>query len=110
MNPAELQFLNYILIYLAMIVGIANVGLLIGLTHFYKESYKEIPSKFTVGLLYFSIILLIGNIFVLLALIFSLVFALEINEYSGTLVYSALFLINVAQVIAFSILFKITWD
>ncbi|MDO5851611.1 MAG: hypothetical protein Q4Q23_03910 [Methanobacteriaceae archaeon] len=110
MNPTELLLINNILIYIAIIIGIINIGLLTGLTHFYKESYKEIASKFTIGLLYFSIILLIGNILVILFLFLSLIMGIEINEFSGTLVYTALVLINLSQLIAFAILFKITWE
>lgn len=110
MTPAELGFLNPILIYAAIIVGIANVGLLIGLIYFYRESYKELESKFTIGLLYFTSILLIGNILAIVGLALFLVLGIEIKEFSGTVVYSILLLVNIAQLIAFSILFKITWE
>jgi len=110
MTPVELAFLNHILIYIAIIFGIANVGLLIGLIYFYRESYKEIASKFTIGLLYFTSILLIGNILAIIALALFSALGIEIHEFSGTLVYSILLLLNMAQLIAFAILFKITWE
>jgi len=110
MTPAELGFLNHILIYIAIILGIANIGLLIGLLYFYRESYKEIASKFTIGLLYFTSILLIGNILAIIALALFSIIGVEIHEFSGTVVYSILLLLNVAQLIAFAILFKITWE
>ena len=110
MTPAEFGFLNPILIYAAIIVGIANVSLLIGLIYFYRESYKELKSKFTIGLLYFTSILLIGNILAIIGLALFLVLGIEIKEFSGTVVYSTLLLVNIAQLIAFSILFKITWE
>lgn len=110
MSPVELALLNQILICIAIIAGIINTGLLIGLVYFYRESYKELESKFTIGLLYFTSILLIGNILAVIALALFLALGVEIDEFSGTVVYSILLLINVAQLIAFSILFKITWE
>lgn len=110
MTPVDLGFLNSILIYIGIIIGIANISLLIGLIYFYKESYKALESKFTIGLLYFTYILLIGNILAIMALALSLVLGIEINDFHGTVVYSIIFLINAAQLTAFSILFKITWD
>ncbi|MGZ7116823.1 MAG: hypothetical protein ACXVH2_04145 [Methanobacterium sp.] len=106
----NIGFLNYILIYLAIVIGIANIGLLIGLFYFYRESYKEIKSKFTFGLLYFTSILLIGNLISIIALSYSLVSGIEIHEFSGTVIYSILLLINAAELIAFAILFKMTWE
>ena len=110
MIPIELGFLNHIMIYLAILVGIANIGLLIGLIYFYRESYKEIASKFTIGLLYFTSILLIGNILAIIVLALFSFLGVEIHEFSGTVVYFTLLLLNVAQLIAFAILFKITWE
>ncbi|MGZ7095976.1 MAG: hypothetical protein ACXVH2_06270 [Methanobacterium sp.] len=110
MTPVELLLLNRILVYTAIIIGIANIGLLIGLIYFYRESYKEIESKFTIGLIYFTSILLIGNILAIIALALSLIFGIEMHEFSGTVVYSILLLINIAQVISYAILFKITWE
>jgi hypothetical protein len=106
----ELGLLNHILIYSGLIVGIANVCLLSGLIYFYRESYKQIGSKFTIGLLYFTSILLIGNILAILALAVFSILGTEIHEFSGTIIYSILFLLNIAQLIAFTILFKITWE
>ena len=106
----ELAFLNHIIIYIAIGVGIANVCLLSGLVYFYLESYNQLKSKFTTGLLYFSTILLIENILAILALAIFSILGVEIHEIGGTEVYSVLLLVNVAQLIALAILFKITWD
>ena len=106
----ELTFLNQIIICIAITVGIANVGLLSGLVYFYRESYKQLESKFTIGLLYFSTILLIENILAILALVMFLLLGIEIHEIGGTEIYSTLLLINTAQLIALTVLFKITWD
>ena len=106
----ELAFLNHIIIYTAIGVGIANVCLLSGLVYFYLESYKQLKSKFTTGLLYFSTILLIENILAILALAVFSILGVEIHEIGGTWVYFVLLLVNIAQLIALAILFKITWD
>ena len=106
----ELAFLNHILIYIAIGVGIANVCLLSGLVYFYWDSYNQLKSKFTTGLLYFSTILLIENILAILALVTFSILGVEIHEIGGTWVYFILLLVNVAQLIALAILFKITWD
>ncbi|MCE5214567.1 MAG: hypothetical protein LLF83_07610 [Methanobacterium sp.] len=106
----ELIFLNKILIYAAIIAGIVNVCLLSGLVYFYLNSYKQLKSKFTFGLLYFTLILLIQNILVIVGLILFTIFGIEIEEFSGTIIYSLMFLVNLGQLIAYSILFKITWE
>ena len=43
-----------ILIYIAFVMGLANVCLLLGLLNSYWKTYKEIKSQFTIGLLYFG--------------------------------------------------------
>ena len=100
----ELGSLNHILIYSGLIVGIANVCLLSGLIYFYRESYKQIESKFTIGLLYFTSILLIGNILAIISLALFSFLGTEIHEFSGTIIYSILFLLNIAQLIAFTVI------
>ena len=106
----ELGFLNHAIIYIAIAVGIANVCLLSGLVYFYRESYKQLESKFTIGLLYFSTILLIQNILLVIALAIFLTLGIEIHKLDDTEHYTILLLINLAQLIALTILFKITWD
>ena len=106
----ELGFLNHVIIYIAIAVGIANICLLSGLVYFYRESYKQLESKFTIGLLYFSTILLIQNILLVIALVIFLILGIEIHKLDGTEHYTILLLINLAQLIALTILFKITWD
>jgi hypothetical protein len=106
----EIAFLNRIIIYAAIIIGIANIGLLSGLFYFYWNSYKQLKSKFTTGLLYFALILLVQNILAIIALIVFSILGIEIHELGGTEIYSILLLVTLAQLIALSILFKITWD
>ena len=64
MVAEEIGLTLVVLIYLAFAVGIANVCLLFGLLHAYWKTYKELKSKFTIGLLYFASVLLIQNILV----------------------------------------------
>lgn len=106
----ELAFLNRIILLAAIVVGIANVGLLSGLFYFYWNSFKQLKSKFTTGLLYFALILLVQNILAIIALTVFLIMGIEIHEIGGTEIYSILLLVTIAQVVALTILFKITWD
>lgn len=110
MTLVESGFLNSVLIFVAIIIGIINIGLLFGLVYFYRESYKHLKSKFSTGLLYFSLILLLQNILIVLALVVFYILGIEINKPDGTVHYSILLLVNMAQLIAFSILFKITYE
>ncbi len=106
----ELAFLNRIIISTSIIVGIANIGILSGLLYFYWNSYKQLKSKFTIGLLYFALILLIQNILAIIALAVFLLLGIEIHEIGGAEIYSILLLVTLAQLVALIILFKITWD
>lgn len=106
----DLVFVNTAIIYTAIAVGIVNIGLLVGLIYFYWNSYKELASKFTVGLLGFTGILLIQNILVTLALYVLLILGKEITQFDGVEHYSVLLLVNTAQLVALIILSKITWE
>ncbi len=106
----ELAFLNRILLLAAIVVGIANVGILSGLFYFYWNSFIQLKSKFTTGLLYFALILIIQNILAIIALSVFLIMGIEIHELGGAEIYSILLLVTIAQLIALIILFKITWD
>jgi hypothetical protein len=106
----ELAFLNRIIITASIIVGIANIGILSGLFYFYWNSYKQLKSKFTIGLLYFALILLVQNILAIIALAVFLLLGIEIHEIGGAEIYSILLLVTLAQLVALIILFKITWD
>ncbi len=99
-----------VLIYLAFAVGIANVCLLLGLLHAYWKTYKEIKSKFTIGLLYFTSVLLIQNILVTLVIILPLfvnILPVQLGSDFGK-PHIGFFFINVIQLIALTILYKIT--
>ena len=93
--------------YVGIGVGLINVGLLLGLLHIYWKSYNKIKSEFTLGLIFFALVLLAQNIFesaFLIILATSGIYNHEILEHSLEL--SA---INITQFVALSILFKITW-
>ncbi|MBZ2166449.1 hypothetical protein [Methanobacterium spitsbergense] len=106
----ELVFLNRLIISAAILIGIANVGLLSALFYFYWTSYNQLKSKFTTGLLYFALILLIQNILAIVGLAIFLVLGIEMHELGGTVVYAFLLSVTTAQLIALTILFIITWD
>lgn len=102
-----------LLIYLSFVVGIANICLLMALLYTYWKTYKELKSKFTIGLLYFTTFLLIQNIIVTLAVIIPLLIPLipfQIPDYESQLLrpHYALFIVNLIQLVALTILYMIT--
>jgi hypothetical protein len=106
----ELAFLNRIILLVTIVIGIGNIGILSGLFYFYWNSFKQLRSKFTTGLLYFALILLVQNILAIIALSVFLIMGIEIHEIGGAEIYSILLLVTIAQLVALTILFKITWD
>ena len=106
----EIEPTMLILIYIAFVMGLANVCLLLGLLNSYWKTYKEIKSQFTIGLLYFGSFLLVQNILVTLALVVPLIihvvpFKISNTEFGPQIVF---ILVNMIQLIALSILYKIT--
>ena len=97
-----------VMVYVALAVGIANIGLLFGLLHSYWKTYKEVKSGFTIGLLYFTSVLILQNVVSTIFLAFTLIIPIEFHgpEIGGPRL--PLFLINIVQLIALTILFKIT--
>ena len=93
--------------YVGIGVGLINIALLLGLLHIYWKSYSKLKSEFTVGLIFFALVLLAQNVFettFLVLLSVSGIYNHELLEHSLEL--SA---INIIQFVALSILFKITW-
>ncbi|NYB51787.1 MAG: hypothetical protein HVN35_04410 [Methanobacteriaceae archaeon] len=105
---AEYGQFGGLVIFVAVAVGILNVCLLMGLLYLYWGTYRQVKSKFTIGLLYFSTFLLFQNILSTIFLALPLFGQVEIYgpEIGGPRL--PLFLINIVQLIALSILFKIT--
>lgn len=111
MVAEELGATLVVMIYLAFVVGIANVSLLLGLLSTYWKTYKEVKSQFTIGLLYFASVLLIQNILVTIALALPLIipiipFQIPVSDFGRP--HIGLFFINIIQLVALSILYKIT--
>jgi len=111
MVAEELGATLVVMIYIAFVVGIANVGLLLGLLSTYWKTYKEVKSQFTIGLLYFASVLLIQNILVTIALALPLIipimpFQIPVSDFGRP--HLALFFINIIQLVALTILYKIT--
>ncbi len=98
-----------VLNYIALSLGIINVSLMMGLLYSYYRTYKAVKSGFTIGLLYFTCLILIQNIFVSLFLAIQLFFPgpnMDITEVHEPV--KPLLFINMIQLVALSILYKIT--
>jgi hypothetical protein len=107
----EIGQITLVLILVAIAVGIANVCLLLGLLHAYWKTYKEVKSQFTIGLLYFASFLLIQNILVTISLTIPLLIPLipfTFPDFDFGRPHFALFFINLIQLVALTILYKIT--
>lgn len=98
-----------ILVYFSLVAGLVNIYLLIFLLRTYWKTYKEIKSHFTIGLLYFTSVMLIQNILV--------TFGLILNIFNGVVPHSLitnlgpptmLGIINIIQLVALSILYRIS--
>jgi hypothetical protein len=105
----ELEPVVTVLFYLSLAAGIANVCLLLLLLKTYWKTYKEIKSHFTIGLMYFGSFLLIQNIFVTLGLMVHLLVDVVPNSLVSNLgPPTMLSIINIIQLIALSILYRIS--
>ncbi len=105
---AEYGPFSEVVIFVAVAIGIFNVCLLLGLIYLYWGTYRQVKAKFTIGLLYFSTFLLFQNIVSTIFLALPLFMELESHgpEIGGPRL--PLLLINIVQLVALSILFKIT--
>lgn len=95
--------------YVAIAVGVVNISLLLGLFYIYWNSYRKIKSEFTIGLLYFSLFLLAQNILATAILVKLLVTGAGTHNPEGVEHLLELSAINLIQLVALSILSKITW-
>ena len=105
LNPGFL----YVIQYVAIGVGIVNISLLLGLLYIYWNSYHKLKSEFTIGLLYFTLVLLAQNIFATVFLVLLLISGAGTHNPEGIEHLLELSAINLIQLVALSILFKITW-
>jgi hypothetical protein len=108
MAIVELGPLITVLFYLSLAAGIANVCLLLLLLKSYWKTYKEIKSHFTIGLLYFASVMLIQNIFVTLGLTVNLMVEVSPSLASNLGPPTMLSIINIIQLVALTILYRIS--
>lgn len=111
MPLADFGQINIVTLYLALIFGIINVCLMLGLIYSYWKTYKQVRSGFTIGLLYFASLILLQNIFITLFLAVQLILpplppGTTVSEFHEP--HIPLFFVNLIQLIALSILFRIT--
>ena len=84
----------------AVIIEIANIGLLTGLLYLYTKSYRQIKIGFTVGLIIFALTLLVKSI--------STIGFLMVD--ADALIGRPIYIGGIIEFIALAILLKITWD
>jgi hypothetical protein len=96
--------------YLAIVVGIANICLLIALIYIYTKNYRMLKSKFTMGLLIFASLLLLQNVISTGVLLLNLIMGMNHPGFDLDRPQFSLSSINIIQLIALSILLKITLD
>jgi hypothetical protein len=99
---------NVWLTYLAMSIGVINVCFMMGLLNSYLKTYKEIKSGFTIGLLYFTSLILIQNIFITLYLAVQIIIPPDLLLSELHEPVKPLLFINVIQMVALGILYRIT--
>lgn len=95
---------------LAIIVGIANICLLLALLSIYIKNYRQLKSKFTTGLLVFTSLLLLQNILSTSVLALNIILGPQSHSFDIGRHEFPLSSINVIQLIALSILLYITWE
>ncbi|MDI6724136.1 MAG: hypothetical protein QMD61_05765 [Methanobacterium sp.] len=108
-NPPEMNFVD-IGTYIAIIIGVANICLLLALLSIYLKNYKQIKSKFTTGLLVFTSLLLLQNMITTLFLALNVVFNITSQGLEIGRPQTPLSSVNIIQFIALLILLRITWD
>jgi len=96
--------------YIAIIIGVANICLLLALLSIYLKNYREIKSKFTTGLLVFAALLLLQNVVTTLFLALNVFFHISSQGFEIGRPQTPLSSVNIIQFIALLILLRITWD
>lgn len=89
--------------FVVVAVGIANICLLLALLYIYGGTYRKLKSRFTIGIIFFALLLLIQNI------MFTAVFLFH-EGFHGPGMGSPMFLLKIIECIALSVLLKITWE
>lgn len=85
---------------LTIIIELANIALAGGLLYLYVKSYNQIKIGFTVGLILFATLLLIKNVVIVAFILTDSSAIMDKPYYIGEII----------QLIAMTILLKITWD
>lgn len=98
----------YLLNAAALGIGILNISLVLALLYLYNQTYKEIKSKFTLGLMVFAFLLFLQNFVSGLFLAIQLFYPLNLMVQQIYLPILPLSFINIVQLVALSILFIIT--
>jgi hypothetical protein len=102
--PGQIMVVNqYLFDILNGAIVIANIILLLLLFNIYLKSYKQIKSKFTIGLVLFVLLLLLQNVL-------SISFLLFIEGFRGPGFGFLQFFLNITEFIALFILLIITWE
>ncbi|MBP2045385.1 hypothetical protein [Methanobacterium aggregans] len=96
------------IIYVALVVGLINIFLLLDLLYSYWNTYKELESKFTVGLIFFTSFLLLQNVLASIFIAVQLILPPDFNGSELGKPHLPLLLINLIQLVALSILLRIT--
>ncbi|MGB9977840.1 hypothetical protein [Methanobacterium sp.] len=109
-GPNGIDYMGIGTSYLSIVVGIANICLLIALIYIYMKNYRQIKSKFTMGLLVFASLLLLQNVISTGILILNLIMGMGHHGFDIDRPQFPLSSINVIQLIALSVLLKITLD
>lgn len=88
-------------LYSAAAIGIGNICLLLVLFRIYWQNYREIKSKFNLGLIFFALFLLAQGFFMTISILF--------HGGFGRGVGLLLVINNLILFVALSILLKVTW-
>lgn len=88
--------------YVVAAIGIANICLLLGLLYIYIGNLKQAKSEFTLGLVIFALFLLLQNI------AFT-IFLFAHKDFGRPGLGGPLIFIKIIELIAYAVLFKITW-
>lgn len=92
---------NSQIINIDIVIGMANIILLLVLLYMYLGSYREFKSKFTFGLVAFTFLLLLQNV------MFT-VFLLTYQGFRGPDMGTPIFFLNIVEFFALSILLWVT--
>jgi len=88
---------------IAAFVGLVNIALLLVMLGIYLSSYRRLRSRFTLGLIFFTLLLLLQNALFMLFLIMG-------EGFRGPGMGYPVLSLNIIQLGALIILLRITWD